>query len=168
MSPPRVLTILEHRQVCVTGPDEPISTVLGHVVGFDYSQVPVYGDTGHVSLLTTNAIARWLAHQLELNHGLAEGEPVHRILTFAEAHEHARLADHTITAAEAIYHLTHSERRRAPVPALIVTEDGEPASRPLRMITSSDLPALQQNLGSGSPGQAPATDQAATVRLPYP
>jgi len=56
--------------------------VLGHVVRFDYSQVPVHGDTDHVSLLTTNAIARWLAHQLELNQGLAEEEP-HRILAFA-------------------------------------------------------------------------------------
>jgi predicted transcriptional regulator len=58
MSPPRVLTILEDRQVCVTRPDEPISTVLGRVVRFDYSQVPVYGDTGHVSLLRAGRFRR--------------------------------------------------------------------------------------------------------------
>jgi len=152
LSPPLVLDLLEERQVCVTGPDEPISAVLEHVVRFDYSQVPVYSEASYVGLLTTNAVARWLARQFELNQGLAEGEPVRRVLAFAESHERARLAGRTITAAEAIYHLTHSGRGRAPVPALIVTEGSEPAGRPLRMITGSDLPALSAKLGIGITG----------------
>jgi len=53
----------------VTTPPEPISDVLEHVRRFDYSQIPVYDDTRYVGILTTNAIARWLAHQLALNQG---------------------------------------------------------------------------------------------------
>ncbi len=100
-SPPKALTVLGGREVCVSGPQEPISTVLEHVSRFDYSQVPIYDDTGYVGILTTNAIARWLAHQLTLNRGLAEGEPVHRVLAFAEPHERAKLVSRSITAARA-------------------------------------------------------------------
>lgn len=63
-------------------------------------------------------------------------------------------SDRTITAAEAIYHLTHVRRGRAPVPALIVTEGGKPAGRPLRMIISSDMSALSAALGIGITGRS--------------
>lgn len=142
-----VLSILEPRNVCTTSPDEPISTVLDHVRRFDYSQIPVYGKDGYAGLLTTNAIARWLAIQLKLNGGLAETGTVRHVLAFAESHERVALAGDTITAAEAIYHLTHSEPGQAPAPAVLITSNGKPAGKPLRVITSWDLPELYAALG---------------------
>jgi CBS domain-containing protein len=150
-SPPKALTVLGSRQVYLTRPSDPISAVLERIARFDYSQVPVYDDIRYVGILTTNAIARWLAHQLELNQGLAEGEPVHRVLEFAEPHERARLARPAITAAEALDQLAHGGEGRTPVTALIVTEGGRPTDTPLRMITSSDLSALSAALGIGTP-----------------
>jgi len=151
-SPPLALTVLGSRQVYLTSPSEPISAVLELVGRFDYSQIPVYDDdTLYVSILTTNAIARWLANQLLLNHGLAEGEPVHNVLAFAEPHECAKLVPRTITAAEAIDQLTHGGEERGPVTALIVTEGGKPTEKPIRVIASHDLPLLSAALGIGIP-----------------
>ena len=90
-APPKALAILGSRNACIAGPQEPVSAVLEYVSRFDYSQVPVYDGTRYIGILTTNAIARWLAHQLTLNQGLAEGESVDRVLAFAEPHERAKL-----------------------------------------------------------------------------
>jgi hypothetical protein len=111
-------------------PQEPVSAVLEYVTRFDYSQVPVYDGARYIGILTTNAIARWLAHQLTLNQGLAEGEPVDRVLAFAEPHERAKLVGRSITGAEAIAQLTHGGEGRTPVTVLIVTETGRATEQP--------------------------------------
>jgi hypothetical protein len=148
-APPKALAILGSRKASIAGPQEPVSAVLEYVSRFDYSQVPVYDGARYIGILTTNAIARWLAHQLTLNQGLAEGEPVDRILAFAEPHERAKLVDRSITAAEAIAQLTHGGEGGTPLTALIVTETGKATEQPLRVITSSDLPTLSGALGIG-------------------
>jgi CBS domain-containing protein len=150
-SPPVALTVLGSKSVNLIRPSEPISAALELVRRFDYSQIPVYDGTRYVSILTTNAIARWLAHQLLLNQGLAEGEPVDRVLVFRESHERAKLVRRTITAAEAIDQLTHGGEERGPVTALIVTHGGKPTETPIRVITSHDLPLLSAALGIGIP-----------------
>jgi CBS domain-containing protein len=150
-SPPVAMTVLGSKPVNLIRPSEPISAALELVGRFDYSQIPVYDGTRYVSILTTNAIARWLAHQLLLNQGLAEGEPVHRVLAFAEPHERAKLVRRTITAAEAIDQLTHGGEERGPVTALIVTDGGKPTETPIRVIASHDLPLLSAALGIGIP-----------------
>jgi predicted transcriptional regulator len=141
-SPPKALTVLGVMDVCLARPDEPISAVLEHVRRFDYSQLPVYGETGCVGILTTNAIARWLAHQLTINKGLAEEEPVSQVLCFAEPHERALLVRRSITASQAIDRLSHGGEAGIPVTALIITDNGKNAEKPLAVIVADDLPAL--------------------------
>jgi hypothetical protein len=100
--PPLAMAVLGSRKVCLTRPGDQVGTVLEYVERFDYSQIPVYDGGRYVGILTTNAIARWLAHQLTRNQGLAEGEPVSRVLAFAEPYERARLVGRAITAADAL------------------------------------------------------------------
>jgi CBS domain-containing protein len=142
MSPPTALAVLGTRDVCVASCDGPIRTALEYVRRFDYSQLPVYDDKEYVGILTTNTIARWLAHQLTLNQGLAEEETVRQVLTFSEAHERALLVPRTITAAEAIHKLSHGGTDGTPVTALIITERGLNRETPLRVIALFDLPQL--------------------------
>ena len=141
-SPPKALAVLGVINVCVARPDEPISTVLEHVRLFDYSQLPVYDETGCIGILTTNAIARWLAHQLTINKGLAEEEPVSRVMGFAERHERALLVRGSITATEAIDLLSHGGKDGTAVTALILTDSGKNTEKPIRVIVSADLPSL--------------------------
>jgi predicted transcriptional regulator len=141
-SPPKALNVLGAMDVCLASPNEPISAVLEHVRRFDYSQLPVYNETGCVGILTTNAIARWLAHQLSTNKGLAEEETVSRVLEFAEPHERALPVRRSVTAIEAIDQLSHGGKAGAAVTALIVTENGKDSEKPLAVIVADDLPAL--------------------------
>ncbi len=100
--PPTALSVLGQMDVCSVAPGQPISAALEYVRLHDYSQLPVYDGGAYVGILTTNAIARWLAAQLAATEGLAEAESVGNVLQFAEPHECARHAPRSITAADAI------------------------------------------------------------------
>jgi CBS domain-containing protein len=129
-------------EVAIARPDDPISKVLEHVRHFDYSQLPVYDDGRYIALLTTNAIARWLANQLATNAGLAEEERVVRVLEFAEPYEQAVLLPRALTAAEAIDRLSRGGPGGRPAAALIITDSGKATEKPLAVIVADDLPRL--------------------------
>jgi predicted transcriptional regulator len=143
VAPPAALRVLGSMNVCTTGPDQPISSALDHIRRFDYSQLPVYDGAVYAGILTTNAIARWLAAQLAASGGLAEAESVRRVLTFAEPHEQALHVPKTLTAAEAIHHLSSDGRSTV---ALIITHSGKITERPLAVVVRHDLPALMAEL----------------------
>jgi predicted transcriptional regulator len=143
VAPPAALRVLGSMNVCTTGPDEPIGSALDHIRRFDYSQLPVYDGAVYAGILTTNAIARWLAAQLAASGGLAEAESVRRVLTFAEPHEQALHVPKTLTAAEAIHHLSSDGRSAV---ALIITHSGKITERPLAVVVRHDLPALMAEL----------------------
>lgn len=108
--------------------------------------VSVYDHSAYVGLLTTNTIARWLAAQLSSSGGLAEAESVGQVLAFAEPHEGARHGPRTITAADAVFQLSSEGRTGRTVTALIITERGQPAEKPLALVVDDDLPALLKAL----------------------
>jgi CBS domain-containing protein len=141
MSPPEVLTVLEAMDVCLVRPDDPISAVLEHVRRFDYSQLPIYDDARYIGILTTNAIVRWLAQQLTEDRELSDA-PVRHVLGFSERTDRGVLVNRAITAAEAIYALSHGGWGGAPANALIVTENGRETDEPLRVVVTYDLPIL--------------------------
>lgn len=118
-------------EVCSVSPDQPVSAALEYVRLFDYSQLPVYDDGGYAGILTTNAIARWLAAQLAGTGGIAEAESVGHVLAFAEQHEHACHVPRSITAADAVHQLSKGGHEGKPLTALIVTKTGNPSEEPL-------------------------------------
>lgn len=142
MAPPKVLSVLPVREVCTTRPDEAVAEALRHILMFDYSQLPVYDGNRYEGLLTTNAIARWLADQLAKHGGMAEAEPVRRVLDFAEEHERAVHVARTTTAAEAVYKLSSAGAAGRPPNALIITQTGRTSETPLAVVVVDDLPIL--------------------------
>lgn len=145
-APPTALAVLGVMDVCVAHPDEPISSALEHVRRFDFSQLPVYDDSGYVDVLTTNTIARWLSHQLTTNGELTKDATVSQALEFAEPYECALLVHRNITASEAIDRLRYGGPGRTPVTALIVTDNGRREEVPLAVIPTYDLSALTEAL----------------------
>jgi CBS domain-containing protein len=141
ITPPAALSVLGTMDVCTIDPDEPINVALEYFRRFDYSQLPVYEAGRYVGILTTNAVARWLAGQLAASGGLAECEPVHRVLGFTEPHESALHVPRTITAAAAIGQFSTGHAGK-PAAALIVTESGKVIEKPLAIVVADDLPAL--------------------------
>jgi CBS domain-containing protein len=142
--PPTALSVLGQMEVCSVAPDQPISVALEYVRLFDYSQFPVYDGDSYAGILTTNAIARWLAAQLAATGGLAEAEAetVVHVLAFAEQHECARHVPRSITAADAVHQLSKGGQAGKPLTALIITQSGRSTEKPLRVVVDDDLPAL--------------------------
>jgi CBS domain-containing protein len=117
-SPPRALTGHPVPTVSIARPSDPLSVILSKVREHGYSQLPVYDDSDrYVGLLTTNAIASWLASQFE-DHGIGLGEdkPISDVLPFVEPHEIALHVGREITAAEAIVGLSHGGLGGRPLP----------------------------------------------------
>ncbi|MCW3843701.1 CBS domain-containing protein [Micromonospora yasonensis] len=142
LEPPRALTVLGSAKVCVVHPDDPIGAALDYVRTLGYSQLPVYDGDSYAGVLTTNAIARWLADQLTKNTGIAEEEPVSHVLKFAEPGEDAVLVPRAITVVEAIDRLSRERQAGYLSTALIITEHGRRTDKALRLVTPYDLPVL--------------------------
>lgn len=149
LKPPTALGALGQMEVCSVSPDQPVSAALEYVRLFDYSQLPVYDGDRYAGILTTNAVARWLAAQLAQTGGLAEAESVGHVLAFAEQHERARHVPRSITAANAIHQLSRGGRAGTPLTALIITNSGQTSEKPLAVVVDDDLPALIAALTPG-------------------
>ncbi|WP_448850847.1 CBS domain-containing protein [Corynebacterium sp. 335C] len=139
-SPPTVFDVLEHRHPVTLAPDDDVRRMLRTLHERPHAQFPVYEDGRGIAMLTTDAIARWVAEDVTtdgeigartvcdvLAHVAGDAEPV-----FV-----ARLAPIT----EIIHLLSQSDDPRRPG-AVIVTEHGRADNRPLRVVAMGDLPAL--------------------------
>lgn len=140
--PPLALAVLGVHPVSCLSPEDSLNDALEQVRNHDYSQFPVYDRGVFIGLLTTNAIARWLANQLAANGGLAEIETVGQVLRFAEPYEKGQLVPRQTRVTDAIFRLSPREGKGAPEVALIVTETGRQEEQPLGLVVAEDLPAL--------------------------
>lgn len=145
LRPPTALSCLGGRRVSVIYADSPITAVLDLVRKYDYSQVPVYKGDEYTGLLTTNCIARWLADRFDTV-TLAESEPVEAVMSYAEAHDIAKLVPKTITAAMALDRLSNPNSKGTRPTALIITESGRSSEKPLGVVVDADIPALSAAL----------------------
>ncbi|MBB3677327.1 CBS domain-containing protein [Modestobacter versicolor] len=146
LRPPTVLSVLAGRAVVSVRADDPVRAVLHQVRTLDYSQFPVYDDAGWAGLVTTNAIARWFARQVDDDEVTTGEEPVAAVLACAEDQDAALHVPRTTTAAEAIEllgrPLAHGPRPRA----LVVTDSGREGQAPLGVVVDEDLSALHRAL----------------------
>lgn len=107
------------------------------------AQFPVYDGGECVGLLTTNAIARWLAAELRDDDTIAAG-------TVAEVLDHSGKLDQpiflprTVTAAAAVEALSTPLASGAVPRLAIITEHGKPTQKPLSVLGATDIPALAQ------------------------
>ena len=108
------------------------------------SQAPVTAAGTYRCMLTTNAVARWLAANIDdEGNVLMPHVRVSDVLDHLEEHEVARFVARTLTASEAVDLLTSE----TPPLALLITQDGKMTQSILRVLVSSDIPALLKALG---------------------
>ena len=110
----------------------------------DFSQAPVKTDDGFV-LITTNAIARWFAHNLNEHGGVLETTPMHAVLEFAESGDQLKTVSPTTTTVEAINYFSGLADINAEPPAalLVLGKMGQP---PQRLAVRADLSLLYAQL----------------------
>ncbi|MGX7728650.1 CBS domain-containing protein [Rhodococcus sp. 2H158] len=149
ISPPTVLHVLPQRPLASFGLDDPLRSVLEEIRRHDYSQFPIYDDRTYRGLLTTNCIARWLAHRLATDE-IVEGETVGAALEFVEPHDRAVHLSRKTTVPQAIKKLSPPADGGLPPTALIITHSGKPHESPLSLVVADDLPVLVAAMGAGT------------------
>ncbi|MHD0279564.1 hypothetical protein [Rhodococcus aetherivorans] len=100
-----MLRVLPQRPLATFEPADPLQAVLEEVRLHNYSQFPIYEHRTYRGLLTTNCVARWLAHRFARDE-LVEGETVRDAFGFVEPHERTVHLSRKVTVPQAIKKLS--------------------------------------------------------------
>lgn len=149
LRPPLATDCLPARQICALTTRTTVEEVLDLVRRHDYSQFPVYDGRRFAGLLTTNCVARWMAHSLNasgLSTTVSGHETVGVVLAFAEPHDRAAHVASDATAAEVVDTLSTASPDGYRPAALIVTKHGGADESPVAVIVDFDLPQLNSAL----------------------
>lgn len=145
--PPRADSFIS-TEVVTTMPSAPVGTAARQMLEGDFSQLPVYRGQEYVGLLTSGAVARWLANELDRHGGMLEDQPVEAVLEFRESQCIEKFVPRRKVVAEIIDLFEQTVRSGRQLDAVIVTESGDRNEKPLGILTSFDLPQLFE-LGLG-------------------
>lgn len=120
--------------------DAPLQTALEAMVASDLSQAPVLAGDHFRGLLTTNAVARWVAAHMDPSGGvLVTDATVFDVLPYVEAFEKARFATPGTSAAQVVGWMTSTE----PPAAVLFTASGNEHEPIQRILVAADAPRLQ-------------------------
>lgn len=153
IDPPTVLGVLPQRRPVTVTPEDSIEDVFRVLAESTYSQFPVYeggvDDGTCTALLTTDAIALWVAHDYG-DDGRLEAKTVADVLEWAGSRDEPYFMPRTTTVQDAVTALTIPGDDGLVPRALILTEHGRPHQKPLRVVGGADLPALWKEVQVGS------------------
>lgn len=139
--PSRAMEVIAQEQIVTFSPDDDIHDVLATITSTGLTQFPIYAEGQCVGLLTTNAVARWVAAEL------GEDDRIHPA-SVGELLEHSGRLDQpvflprSITAAGAVEALTTPLDSGAVPRLAIITEHGKPSQKPLAVLGATDIPTL--------------------------
>jgi hypothetical protein len=141
-TPPLAGSVLGAQQVVTFQDDAPLEVLLRAVKQDNYSQFPIYSGTAYVGLLTTNAVARWLAQQMTEGGPVSANAPLASILTFREKDEKEAFLPADATAASVVRALSASDDGDPPHLAVILTTTGQRDEAPIALAVADDLHLL--------------------------
>lgn len=139
--PPTALSLLPHNEVTILDPDADILDALALINKTGYSQIPIYDSGKFTALLTTNAIARWVAADLGDDGAIGEAS-VSTVLAMTERKDRAEFLPRSATAQEVVDALTEPAKEGTHPSAVLLTEHGKPSQRPVAIATPADLAVL--------------------------
>lgn len=145
--PPRVIDVLKMSPPKVFDVHDEISEFLREVSPpNNFSQSPFMDSEDKFKLITTNAVARWVAKNYEAKDGVVVAAS-----TIGEVFESAELDDHLDLRAKGLKCVdavrAFSGEHGIPPAAILITEPRGVAQVPLGICTRGDLPALYKALG---------------------
>ena len=143
LSPALALDVVAQERVITFAPSTDIHEPLRAIAEQGLSQFPVYDDGKCVGLLTTNAIARWVAAELTDDDRIPATTVRDVLLHSGKLDQHVFLP-RTVTAARAVDALSTPLKSGAVPRLAIITEHGKATQRPIAVLGASDIPALTQ------------------------
>ena len=143
LSPPLALEVVPHQKVVTFTPETDIHEPLKTIATQGLTQFPIYDEGKCVGLLTTNAIARWVAAELTDDDRIP-ATTVRDVLTHSGKLDHPVFLPRTVTAARAVDALSTPLETGAVPRLAIITEHGKANQRPISVLGATDIPALSQ------------------------
>lgn len=145
--PPMVIPALKLQPPAVLLGTEPLSkflTMLG--APYNFSQSPYRRHNGELGLITTNAVARWLAMQHQGDGYLSDDVAIDQVVAVgAEFRDRVLVKSRKLKIVDALT-LFSGDRDSEPPSAVVMTETGTTSEKPLALITPSDIPAMTKLL----------------------
>lgn len=143
--PPRLAAVVSGK-VTVCLPTDPIGSAAHKMAQGDFSQLPVYQDGRVIDLLTSEAIAIWMARRLADGLPVDGDTPVAEVVTADADRLHQVVDGATATVAEALEMFDESQSNAGRILQAIVIMRS-PASRSVAGIaTVADIPKLLRSL----------------------
>ena len=140
--PPRIDEVMS-RPVITCRPDELVAEAAERMVQGGFSRLPVYDEEGALlGLLTSNAIARWVAARLAGSANSLEEESVNAVLAYAEDERRFEVVDKRRLVTDVVTLFTEAPREGRRLETVLVTPTGSDAERPMGIVTIQDLPKL--------------------------
>lgn len=147
LKPPRLKDALRaHGRPHIFSPDDDVKDFLRLVTDHDFSQAPVEIERGRYELITTNAVARWFAHNLDEQGGLLDSARMAHVLNYAEVGDRLQKVGPDITTAKAINIFSGQALSDKEPPAALLVMD-LPGQPPQRLSVRADLALLYAQLG---------------------
>lgn len=143
LAPTLALDVIEHQRVFSFDPSSDIHEPLEIIATKGITQFPVYEAGACVGLLTTNAIARWVAAELRDDDTIATA-------TIADVLAHSGKLDQPIFLPRSVTAAAAVEALSTPLPTgavprlAIITEHGKSTQKPISVLGATDIPSLAQ------------------------
>lgn len=113
----------------------------------NFSQVPFRDRDGRVNLITTNALARWVAASYQARDGLLlSASSIEEVSKFAEEQDAPIFRPRDLKVVDAIRIFAGETGHAAPA-AIMLSHSGKDSETPIGICTSADVPAMYKALG---------------------
>lgn len=116
-----------------------ISDALDRFYKGNYSQLPVVEHEKFINLLTTDAVARWIAANKDEGGYLLEDVAVREVLPYKEFQENYRFLSRSSTLIEALKIFKEVDYKERPLDAILITNDGKREQKLMGIITHYDV-----------------------------
>lgn len=108
----------------------------------NFSQSPYRSANGELGLITTNAVARWLAMQYQGDGYLADDVTIEQVVEVgAESKDRVLLRSKSFRVVDALAAFA-GDRGVEPPAAIVITDSGLGREKPTGIVTPSDIPAM--------------------------
>lgn len=143
-NPARIDQHMNRGPVSLT-PESTLPNIAKIISENDFSQIPICSNGRVVSLLTTNAVSRWLAISIDESGEIYEDAAqvtAERLLAYAEEADAPKYVKPTCPA----YRVCDMLSNENSIPAILVTPTGDRNSDLMGIVTISDVPAILKKL----------------------
>lgn len=136
---------LEHyfrKHVTYCGPDDSLKHILDLLLRGRFNQIPVYSGKRLVGLLTSDAIALWLANVFQVSECVDLQTKVREMLHYASSSDDYLVLSCNSTIFDAIGAFEDGYKRGRHLKAIIITESGKNDEHPVGIVTTLEVPRL--------------------------